>query len=72
MPEIAEVESARRLVASECIGRVIEDVICHEQGGGPRDSLFDEIVIRAASASEFKAALIGRTLVEASRVRAHT
>lgn len=60
--------SARRLVAAQCQGRVLTDVVALEQGGGPRDGQFDDIVIKgAASPAALKAALVGRTLTGTGR-----
>ncbi len=39
MPEIVEVEIARRFVDLHCRGKRITEVVCTEQGGGPRDGL---------------------------------
>ena len=47
MPELPEVERARRLLAEHCISDEIVGCNCREQGGGPRDSLFDDIVMKA-------------------------
>jgi formamidopyrimidine-DNA glycosylase len=68
MPELPEVESARRLVEAHCVGSVIEDVIYAEQGGGPRSGLFDDIVIQTESGDVLRSALIGKTLVSAKRI----
>ena len=44
MPELPEVESARRLVERNCVGYKIRSVNVYEQGNGPRNGLFDDIV----------------------------
>lgn len=49
MPELPEVESARKLVEELCAGRRIVSLCTKEQGGGPRDGRFDDIVIETAN-----------------------
>lgn len=44
MPELPEVEAARRHVEDLCAGHVISKVQVYEQGGGPRHGLFDDII----------------------------
>lgn len=44
MPELPEVETARKFVHKLCAGSSIVRVSTREQGQGPRDGLFDEIV----------------------------
>lgn len=44
MPELPEVEAARRHVEDLCAGHVISKVHIYEQGGGPRHGLFDDII----------------------------
>lgn len=44
MPELPEVEAARRHVEDLCAGHVISKVHVYEQGGGPRHGLFDDII----------------------------
>src|SRR5438034_5733519 len=56
MPELPEVETARRLIADEALGRRITDV---------DDS--DTFVCRPHSPGELRAALTGRTLTAARR-----
>ena len=46
MPELPEVERARRLLVEHCVGLKIIKCVAVEQGGGPRDGKFDEIVIQ--------------------------
>ncbi|RYY73012.1 hypothetical protein EON63_20195, partial [archaeon] len=45
MPELPEVEAARKFVEELCVGSKIVKMETKEQGGGPRDGLFDDIVI---------------------------
>jgi Formamidopyrimidine-DNA glycosylase N-terminal domain len=45
MPELPEVESARRLLDEHCAGAKICAVNALEAGGGPRDGQFDDVVI---------------------------
>ena len=68
MPELPEVEAARRLVERACVGRVVEDVLVAESGGGPRDGLVDDIVLADGSHGGLREALVGRTLSAAGRV----
>ena len=44
MPELPEVESARYLIEKICLSSTIKEINTSEQGGGPRDSEFDNIV----------------------------
>jgi len=62
MPELPEVERARRLVIEHCAGRQITHANVLEQGGGPRDGLFDDIVQCDLEPDQLSAALLGRTL----------
>jgi Formamidopyrimidine-DNA glycosylase N-terminal domain len=45
MPELPEVECARRLLDEHCVGAKICAVNALEAGGGPRDGQFDDVVI---------------------------
>ena len=68
MPELPEVESAVRLVTAECGGKRIVKVTATEQGGGPRDGLFDDSVIEdVANAGTLSAALVNRHLTAVHR-----
>eukprot|EP01031_Cornospumella_fuschlensis_P029567 gene29567-35686_t len=51
MPELPEVESARKFVEELCSGNKVVRLETKEQGGGPRDGQFDEIVIEGSSKS---------------------
>ena len=63
MPELPEVERARRLVDEHCTGHTITRVVGLEQGGGPRDGQFDDIVCGGGStAQDIVKALTGRKL----------
>ena len=44
MPELPEVESARKLVQTHCLGSKIIRFVSNEQGNGPRHGLFDDII----------------------------
>ena len=44
MPELAEVESSRAFISGLLTGYTIEEVHTREQGGGPRDGMFDDLV----------------------------
>lgn len=65
MPELPEVESARRLVHAHCVGLLLEDIVTLEQGGGPRDGHYDDIV--CTSSLDLFASLRGRTLTGTGR-----
>ena len=44
MPELPEVEAQRRLLEQFVVGQRISVVMAMEQGGGPREGLFDDKV----------------------------
>lgn len=45
MPELPEVEAARRVIEKHCVGRAITKVVAKECGGGPRNGKFDDTVV---------------------------
>eukprot|EP00598_Pedospumella_elongata_P006567 CAMPEP_0184974330 /NCGR_PEP_ID=MMETSP1098-20130426/5860_1 /TAXON_ID=89044 /ORGANISM="Spumella elongata, Strain CCAP 955/1" /LENGTH=311 /DNA_ID=CAMNT_0027496907 /DNA_START=8 /DNA_END=939 /DNA_ORIENTATION=- len=49
MPELPEVEAARRFIERLCAGSTIVSVTTREQGGGPREGSFDDIVFEHVS-----------------------
>ncbi|KAF3971657.1 hypothetical protein ACB098_05G071200 [Castanea mollissima] len=57
MPELPEVEAARRAVEEHCLGKKIKKAIIAN----------DTKVIDSVSASDFEAALLGKTLISAHR-----
>lgn len=68
MPELPEVESARRLVEAHAVGKTITEVYALEQGGGPRHGLFDDIVFaNSPNAETASRALVGLTIDRAHR-----
>ena len=67
MPELPEVEASRNLLSQACCGLKIDFITCIEQGGGPRDGKFDDIVFSNISEGDMKSALIGKTLVAVRR-----
>lgn len=68
MPELPEVESARRLLEEHCKGLEVVEAIFKEGGGGPRDGLFDEKVVAEGVTEEgITAALLGRQLSAVQR-----
>lgn len=67
MPELPEVEAARRFMEKTAVGSVIDRVVSVEQGGGPRDGQFDDKVIDGETAVSFCDKLKGRRLVSAQR-----
>ncbi|CAM9174791.1 unnamed protein product [Pylaiella littoralis] len=68
MPELPEVETSRLYVEEFCVGSTITKVHATEQGGGPRDGQFDDIVIgEGVTAKGLKSSLEGRKIVELRR-----
>ncbi|XP_060974161.1 formamidopyrimidine-DNA glycosylase isoform X4 [Cannabis sativa] len=57
MPELPEVEAARRAIQENCLGKKIKKSVVAD----------DSIVIDGVSASDFEAALLGKTIVAAHR-----
>ncbi|KAF4372315.1 hypothetical protein F8388_026988 [Cannabis sativa] len=57
MPELPEVEAARRAIQENCLGKKIKKSVVAD----------DSIVINGVSASDFEAALLGKTIVAAHR-----
>ena len=63
MPELAEVERARRRVERAILGKRVTKCVAVEQGGGPRSGQFDGLVVkplRATYAKTTKAVLCPR------------
>ena len=52
MPELPEVEAQRRTIEEATVGKQITTLVAVEQGGGPRDGLFDDKVIGEGVALE--------------------
>ena len=52
MPELPEVEAQRRTIEAATVGKQITALVAVEQGGGPRDGLFDDKVIGEGVALE--------------------
>ena len=72
MPELPEIEAARRLVETHLVGHSITGVTATESGGGPRHSQFDEKVLAGfASAAAAATALVGTTLLSTARHGKH-
>ncbi|KAG5183570.1 Formamidopyrimidine-DNA glycosylase H2TH domain-containing protein [Tribonema minus] len=68
MPELPEVECARRLLEEHCVGAKIVSVNARESGGGPRDGQFDDIIMgEGVTEEDVVAALKGRKLLHAGR-----
>jgi formamidopyrimidine-DNA glycosylase len=44
MPELAEVEVARKYLERACLNKRIANVVTREQGNGPRNGLFDHVL----------------------------
>ena len=63
MPELPEVEAARRMLEARCRGLKITACSALEAGGHAREGLFDDIVCaQAASAEWVRSQLVGKTL----------
>lgn len=71
MPELPEVERARKELDRVCVGRVIEQCVCKESGGGPRDGLFDDIVIPDIEEKDVISSLEGKRVVSTHRKGKH-
>lgn len=69
MPELPEVEAARRQIEKYCLNHKIEKVDFIERGGHTRDGEFDEIVVDEALKNGNE--VVGRTLVKAARKGKH-
>lgn len=71
MPELPEVESARKFVHMHCAGHRITKVITRESGNGPRHGLFDDIIYEdakdPATEQKFIDALEGKVLQAVKR-----
>lgn len=68
MPELPEVETARRLIEKHCVGRIVTKVIAKECGGGPRNGKFDDKIIgEGVTETKLVAALQGRKVLAARR-----
>lgn len=68
MPELPEVEAHRRAVERCCKGLEIVGINAKEQGGGPRDGQFDDLVLAESSGEEEVASkLVGAKVSGAQR-----
>lgn len=68
MPELPEVEGARRTVERHLLRSKITKVVVREQGGGPRDGQIDDIVLSCVDPeAEVAKFLLGKSLVAARR-----
>ena len=65
MPELPEVESARTLCETHCVGATVTAVAFLEDG------TFDEKIFAGTTAKAFRSALLGRTLASAKRLGKH-
>ena len=65
MPELPEVESARVLCEAHCLGATVTSVAFLEDG------TFDEKIFAGTTATDFREALVGKTLVSARRLGKH-
>lgn len=68
MPELPEVETARRIIEKHCVGRLVTKVISRECGGGPRHGKFDDkIIAEGVKEVQLVAAIQGRKILAARR-----
>mmetsp|Transcript_14321 Transcript_14321/g.38640 ORF Transcript_14321/g.38640 Transcript_14321/m.38640 type:complete len:419 (+) Transcript_14321:95-1351(+) len=68
MPELPEAESQRRTLERCVVGLRITTVVCTEQGGGPRDGLFDDKVIaEGVTPGQMDMSLRGKWIISARR-----
>jgi len=68
MPELPEVERARRLLEDYGGAKKIVRCNTNEQGGGPRDGKLDDIVFEGeGSAKAFPSVIVGRCIVAVKR-----
>lgn len=51
MPELVEVEYSRKLLLKYILNKRIVNVSSLEQGGGPRDGLFDDLILKSFGSS---------------------
>ena len=72
MPELPEVESARSSIMKSCLGLRITGLNVIEQGFGPRQGLFDEIVYcDSITKTDMESVLLGKTLQQVHRKGKH-
>jgi formamidopyrimidine-DNA glycosylase len=69
MPELPEVEAARRLLEEHCVGTTISGCVPTESGGGPRTGMFDDIVFddEGSSPQSVLKHTVGKELVAVRR-----
>ena len=70
MPELPEVEAARRIVERMCAGASISVLSTRELGGGAREGQFDDIVFEKNgdyNEGSYRSALLGKTLKQVHR-----
>lgn len=71
MPELPEVEAARKFVERFCVGLKIVEIVALETGGGPRDGTFDDIVFdlvdQAPGEDSVRKALVNRIISRVGR-----
>ena len=72
MPELPEVERARKVCDEHCVGKRVESVITLEGGGGPRHGIFDDKVLKPGHTHMWESALVGSTLTATRRVGKRT
>jgi len=69
MPELPEVEAQRRTIEAATVGKQIVTLVTLEQGGGPRDGLYDDKVIGEGVTVDVLASRLQKRWVVAVRRR---
>jgi formamidopyrimidine-DNA glycosylase len=74
MPELPEVEAARRMISEICLQSKIVTAKVREQGGGPRNDLFDDIIYEqegSGNDESYEKAFVGKTIAQVYRKGKH-
>ncbi len=71
MPELPEVEALAAALRHECKGKRLRTLITKEQGGGPRDGLYDDLVFGKAEEDAVHRAMEGKVVVGVGRKGKH-
>lgn len=71
MPELPEVYALAYNVEKECKGKKLLRIVTKEQGGGPREGLYDDIIFDKVPEQSLHQALDGHKLVGVGRKGKH-
>ena len=71
MPELPEVYSLAYNVEKDCKGKKLLRIVTKEQGGGPREGLFDDIIFDKVPEQSLHQVLDGHTLIGVGRKGKH-